>query len=87
MAKRDLIAIQRQILDAQEALAWERACDVHAARESVRLLLGQHGLFTASFAMRCNAAGEYLEFDRMAGALRAGGFHRVRLTGGRSIDG
>ena len=86
-AKRDLVSIHRQILDAREAAELERARDVHAAREDVRALLGQHGLFNASFAVRCDPAGPFLEFRRMNSTMRAGGYHRVRLTGGRNLDG
>jgi hypothetical protein len=86
-AKRDLVLIQRQILDAHEAAAADRARDARLARDDVRVLLGQHGLFTASFAMRCDVTASFFEFDRMRNTLRAGGFHRMRLTGGRTLDG
>lgn len=84
----DVLAIHRQILDAHEALEAERAADVKVARENARLLLGQHGLFTASFAMRRDPGYQtYREFHTMVSHMRAGGFHRVRENGGRGIDG
>jgi hypothetical protein len=83
--KRDLIAVNRQILDALEHAELERAKDVVQARADVRVQLGQHGLFTASFATGQDPAASFLEFRAIASHMRAGGYHRVRLTGGRGI--
>jgi hypothetical protein len=84
--RRDLVEIHQQLLAAKEAVDIERARDVATARANVRLLLGEHGLFTASFAVRRDpGAQSFVEFHRMVSHMRAGGFHRVRLTGGRGI--
>ncbi len=86
MKNRDLVQIQRQIVDAREAVVAEWAQDVRAARENVRLLLGQHGLFTACFAVRRDPGCQsYYEFQRMADRMRWGGYHRMRKTMGMEV--
>jgi hypothetical protein len=77
--KRDLVAIHAQIIGAHEAAQEDRAGEVTRAREKVRLLLGQHGLFFASFAVSRDPAGRFLEFRAIASRMRAGGFHHLRL--------
>lgn len=85
--RRDLVAIEHQILDAVEAVEIERAKAIRAAREEVQTLLDHHQLYIASLATGRCPATSYLEFHRMACCIRSGGYHRVRLTGGRNLDG
>lgn len=87
MKNRDLLQVRAQIVDAKEAVIAERARDVRGARENVRLLLGSHGLYTASFAVsRDPQCQSFLEFQRMADRMRWGGFHVVRKTIGLEVD-
>lgn len=54
-------------------------------RTETALLLRKHRLYQAASALVASANfGEYMQ---VRSAMLAGGFHRVRLTGGRSIDG
>jgi hypothetical protein len=41
----------------------------------------------ASVAVRASAMSSWTDFKLINERMRAGGFHRVRLTGGRGIDG
>jgi hypothetical protein len=79
----------RAIADAKEAVDEEHAAEVRAARESVRLKLLSHDLIMASVAVRAGgeAGDSFNDFKLINERMRAGGFHRVRLTGGRNIDG
>jgi hypothetical protein len=88
MSKRDLITIRRQILEAQDAARIERERQVLFDRERVRIQLGSHGLFMASFATsRDPGAFAYSEFKTMADTMESGGFHNVRKGKGRNLDG
>jgi len=83
MKNRDLVEIRRQIIEAHEAVIAERAKDVRTARDNARLLLGSHGLFTASFAVsRDPGCQSYYEFLRMADRMRWGGYHNTRKAFG-----
>lgn len=80
----ELIQIHRGIAEAKEAVHAEWLQDIRAARENVRLTLGSHGLFMASSAMRIdNGMLAYVEFQKMANRMRAGGYHKVRAAMGR----
>lgn len=85
----ELVKIQRAILDAKDEVDAARAAEIRTARENVRLTLLSQGLVMASVAVRiCGEAGvSFHDFKSMNEAMRAGGFHRVRLTGGRNLDG
>jgi hypothetical protein len=54
-------------------------------RTETALMLKERGLRKAAAATV--TASSFGEFFKMTGTMRAGGYHRVRLTGGRSIDG
>lgn len=58
---------------------------VKEERDDATLLLAKRRLYCASLAT--HRSESYHDFMAMRGAMLAGGFHRVRLTGGRSIDG
>jgi hypothetical protein len=82
-----LVNIQRAIADAHEAAHIERCESIVAARESARSMLLLHNLPRAGAAMRIGAASTWSDFKLIADRMRAGGYHRVRLTGGRGLDG
>jgi hypothetical protein len=81
--------IARGIADAKDAVDAERASEIRAARENVRLKLLSHGLVMASQAVRINgeAGVSFSDYKLMNDRIRSGGYHRVRLTGGRNLDG
>ena len=77
------------VAEAKDAVDDERAAEIRAARENVRLTLLSNNLIMASVAVR--VSGEYgmsfIDFKLINDKMRAGGYHRVRLTGGRNLDG
>lgn len=81
--------IAKGIAEAKDALEAERASEIRAARENVRLTLLSQGLVMASVAVRISgeAGVSFTDFKIFSERMRAGGFHRVRLTGGRNLDG
>jgi hypothetical protein len=87
MTKRDLVTIRKQIIAAQEEAQIDREREVAYAREIARAELLVHKLAIASKATKDGAASAYADFITMAYKMRAGGFHRVRLSGGRGLDG
>lgn len=84
-----LALIARGIAEAKDAVDAERAAEIRAARETVRLTLLSNGLINASVAVRTagDAGVSFNDFKLINDRMRAGGYHRVRLTGGRGIDG
>lgn len=50
-------------------------------------LLAEHDLFVSGLALARGTAAAYNDFMIMRSWMRAGGQHRVRLYGGRGIDG
>lgn len=80
-----LVKMHRAIADAKDAVDAERVEDFCAARENVRLVLGSHGLFTASFAMKRDVNSQsYVEFQKMVNRMKSGGYHATRhRLGGR----
>jgi hypothetical protein len=87
----ELVKIHRAILQAKEAADAERAEEIRAARENVRLTLDprqsrpDHG--ERRRAHRRRSRRSFSDFKLINERMRAGGYHRVRLTGGRGIDG
>lgn len=75
----ELIKIRNGIDDAKESVTAEWLQDLRAARENVRLTLGSHGLFNASFAMTRDVYGaSYIEFQKMVNRMKSGGYHETR---------
>lgn len=77
-------AAQNDIAVAREAVDIARLQELRAARRNVALLLGQHGLFTASFASRRalelgDGLGAGSDYRRMLSWI--GRFHAERLAG------
>ena len=82
----ELIRIRNHIEDAKEGVSGEQFQDLRAARESVRVTLGSHGLFTASFAMSRDVYGQsYVEFQKMVNRIKAGGYHATRARLGNQV--
>jgi hypothetical protein len=78
----------RVLRDVAEALSEADLHDITAARRNVHLLLVSHNLITAAFAVKRDPGCQsFLEYHAMVSHMRAGGFHRVRRTGGRGLDG
>jgi len=84
----ELLKIRHAILGKSEMLDIERAEMVRQERDRTRVMLGAHGLATASFATgRDPKCQNYLEFQRMADRMRAGGYHaHRRRTGHDAVD-
>ncbi len=59
---------------------------VFCERQTTAVMLGSHGRWQASHALTAAGNRPFWEFIEMRNRMLAGGFHRVRLTGGRSID-
>ena len=83
----ELMKIARAIAEANDAVHLERCEAIVAARESARAMLLLHNLVHASIAMRTGAAATWSDYKAIADRMRSGGYHRVRLTGGRGLDG
>lgn len=60
---------------------------VHAEREETKVVLGSHGRWNASHALTAAGNRPFFEFMQMRARMLAGGFHRVRLNGGKTLDG
>jgi hypothetical protein len=64
-----------------------RRDSIEQARRDAADDLAAHSRLAAGIALERSAVSAFTDFMAMRGAMLAGGLHRVRLTGGRSIDG
>lgn len=83
-SQHERLAFHMKTLDAATASRFDA---VAKARRETLKDLAAHDRFVAGFALARGAWPAYNDFMTMRGAILAGGLHRVRLTGGRGIDG